>query len=423
MTLPKKVHLTGADNFLLMLDSATKDDASDLMNIRMLLQFDSLEKVQAMLDSIQTSPFVHWAFNLQLHKGGMFSTPYWKYIDSGRQPVVNEIVLAEDQLITEELLTKPIHLFQDPPLEFKLIQNSTTKVGLLISWHHLFMDGRGAGMLIRHLSGDLSFDASLFFRTKTQKASIIQRIKNLYEMKRVMAAYTNPIAVFSQKNTSNSLHWQTHTFSLEESTCIQNQAVKNGAKLGLNLYFLATCAFVIHRFLPATDRPLLIPVPYDGRKRGEIGPLCSNQIHFVFYKLEQQDLTSISSIVAALNHQLKTQIAAELPKKYNLLLDTMRYFPQGVFRKMALKAGKSNSSSFLYSSAGEANWDLANVASAAIEDILLIPPFSVHPGITFSFSQVNQLIKLNITYNAFYLSHEDIEKIKSEVVNCLLGNA
>jgi hypothetical protein len=126
MTLPKKVHLTGADNFFLMLDCATKEDASDLMNIRMLLQFDSLEKVQAMLDSIQTSPFVHWAFNLQLHKGGMFSTPYWKYIDSGRQPVVNKVVLAEDQLITEELLTQPIHILQDPPLEFKLIQNSTT---------------------------------------------------------------------------------------------------------------------------------------------------------------------------------------------------------------------------------------------------------------------------------------------------------
>ena len=422
MTLPKKIHLTGADNFFLMLDSASKDDAPDLMNIRMLLQFDSLEKAQSILDSIQTSPFIHWACNLQLHKGKMFSTPYWKYIDSGREPLLNEVLLAENQLITEELLIQPIHILQDPPLDFKLINYNTSKVGLLISWHHLFMDGRGAGMLIRHLSGDLSFNASQFFKTKTLKASIIQRIKNLYEMKRVMAAYTNPIAVFPQKKSSNSLHWQTHTFSFEESKCIQNQAVKNGAKLGLNLYFLASCAFVIHRFLPASNLPLLIPVPYDGRKRGELGPLCSNQIHFVFYKLEQQELTSISTIVAALNHQLKTQIATELPKKYNLLLDTMRYFPQVVFRKMALKAGKSQSSSFLYSSAGEANWDLANITSAAIEDILLIPPFSVHPGITFSFSQVNELVKLNITYNTLYLSHLDIEKIKTEVVNCLLGN-
>ena len=89
---------------------------------------------------------------------------------------------------------------------------------------------------------------------------------------------------------------------------------------------------------------------------------------------------------------------------------------------MALKSGKHQSSSFLYSSAGESDRDLTNVSVLAVKNIDLIPPFSVHPGITFSFSQVNQAVKMNITYNSAYLNEIDVLRIKSEIVSCLLGN-
>lgn len=422
VSLPDKYHLSGADHFFCMLNSSEKQHEQDLMKIQMLLHFEDLESAKPLLDAITTSPFVFWANNITLEKGTLFSTSFWKFHDNGNQAIVDPIEVDDQKGIPVELLTQPIHLNKDIPLQFKLIRFASGKVAILIAWHHLLMDGRGAGMLIRHLSGEIPFDEKVFFKDITTKVSWFKRIRNLYEMKRAMAEYTKPIAVLPIISSEHTFQRIQHTFSVQETTTIQLTAQKMGVRFGLNLFYLAVCINRLQPFFSNSNLPLMIPVPYDGRKRGEIGPVCSNQIHFVFYKVKQEQCASLKQLVADLNQQMKAQLAADLPRKYNLLLDTMRYFPLALYRKMALKSGKHQSSSFLYSSAGESDRDLTNVSALAVKNIDLIPPFSVHPGITFSFSQVNQAVKMNITFNSAYLKEKDVMRIKSEIVSCLLGN-
>jgi hypothetical protein len=98
----------------------------------------------------------------------------------------------------------------------------------------------------------------------------------------------------------------------------------------------------------------------------------------------------------------------------------MRYIPLWLYRFLTTRSSKGGVSSFLFSSAGEDKWDMSSMHAHSIQKILMIPPSTVPPGLTFSFLRNNQQLTLNILWSEHIMNEVEFAKLKEQLMNYLL---
>lgn len=428
-SFPEKVYLSGADCFHLMLEVNAKKYQTGNNVIRIVFYFSNADSTKTIIDNIHLSPIIYWMCNIKLVRGFAFQKPFWKFRPLGNSISIQEHLCSADQEIPDILLSRSISIEQNCLIEFDLIKYDSGKTAFVVSWHHLLMDGRGSGILLRHLNHAANLDQSgsnAFFPKTEQTHSVKDHIKNLFEVKRFIEKSSKaPIAtVLSKKEKGdNAFKIKTLHFSEEETRQIDENAKKNGARFGANIFLIASCTHLINRINSSrkNKNTIWLPVPYDGRKRGGNGPVISNCISFLFYRIEQSQLTSIKQTVDCISRQMAEQLKNEMPKKYNLLLDLMRYLPLKLYHYLTTRSSKGVVSSFLYSSAGEDMWDMNTLMEDPLEDILILPPLIYPPGVTFSFLRYNNSLKMNIVYSENSLNSVDLESINEDIHTILLG--
>ena len=96
-----------------------------------------------------------------------------------------------------------------------------------------------------------------------------------------------------------------------------------------------------------------MPVPYDGRLRGAAGPLISNCVSFLFYRIPQSELNNVPQTVKCLSTQMTSQIKDGIPQKYTMFLNMMRHVPLWLYYFLISRTGKGVFASFLYTSTGD----------------------------------------------------------------------
>lgn len=430
LKFPDKVYLSGADCFHLMLDINAKKFKSGNNVVRIVFYFDNEESINSIVNNVKQSPIVSWFCNITLVKGVFFQKPYWKYNNEGNSVQINEHDCENDKVIPDEILNRDINLKNKCLIEFDIIHYTSGKTAFVLSWHHILMDGRGSGMLIRHLSDDEIIGQktfSEFFPAKEQKIPLLHYIKNMYEVKKFIETSSKaPIVSVLQKKVRANPNFRIKTlhFNLSETSKIDNNAKNNGSRFGANVFLISCCAHIVHAVNKHRGKTgtIWLPIPYDGRKRGGFGPIVTNCISFLFYRLPETDLNSVKNTVQSVNNQMAEQIKIEMPKKYNVLLNMMRNLPLNLYHFLVNRSGKGVVSSFLYTSAGEGMWDMNTLMNNPINDILIIPPLTFPSGITFSFLRHNNTLKMNIVYCENTINNNELTLIESKINETLLGD-
>lgn len=427
---PQKVYLSGADCFHLMLEINAKKFQCGNNVIRIVFQFKDEASVLPLIENIKNSPVIYWMCNISLVQGLFFQKPYWKFSDHGNSATINEHVYEKDKTIPSTILDRNISINNPNLVEFDLIRYASKKTAFIISWHHILMDGRGSGMLLRHLNDTNPLDQkrfSEFFPAQEKSVSLLHQIKNMFEVKRFIETSSKaPISSVMVKNKTGdkNFHVKTLHFNESETSQIDVNAKKNGARFGANLFLIACCSHLVHYINQKrnTAETIWLPVPYDGRKRGGNGPVITNCISFLFYRLTISDLMSVQTTVRQINIQMAEQLKVEMPKKYNVLLNSMRRIPLHLYHFLTTRSSKGVVSSFLYSSAGEDMWDMNTLMANPIDDILILPPLIYPPGLTFSFLRHNNTLKMNIVYSENSISSDELVLMENQIKKLLLGN-
>ena len=86
--LPKKVRLSGADCFHLVLDKHAKKHQTGGNVMRMIICFTDALPVEKINRALQSSLLIHWLCNIELAPGLLLTIPYWKYVDKGNKITV-----------------------------------------------------------------------------------------------------------------------------------------------------------------------------------------------------------------------------------------------------------------------------------------------------------------------------------------------
>ncbi len=280
---------------------------------------------------------------------------------------------------------------------------------------------------LNHISEKKTQNFDVFFPPKEKKTNIITYIRNMYKVKKFVQTSSRPpvysIADAGTKHTDEKTLNKIISFNIDETEIISTNACRAGSRFGPTLYFIACCAHVIDSLNRQKNKPgdLWLPVPYDGRLKGAAGPLISNCVSFLFYRLTKDELNNVPQTVKCLSDQMKVQIKAGIPQKYTLFLNMMRHIPLWLYYFLVSRTGKGVFSSFLYTSTGDNFNDLKSLFGEPLNKLTMTPALTFPPGLTFVFLKHDQAVDVNIAYSPEIISHNELLLIEQKLKEILLN--
>ena len=428
--LPGKVILSGADCFHLVLDKHAKKHGAGGNVMRKVFYFNnslSFEKISSILKS---SPVIYWLCNIKLVQGSLFSLPYWKYTDQG-----NEIILLEhhaqiENEIPQSILSRDITIESTRFIEADLVHYPSGGCAFVLSWNHILLDAKGTTLLFEHLnqlSENKPQNTGIFFPAKEKKTSIGTYISNMYKVKKFVQTSSKPpvssVATVANKTNDGRTLTRIISFTEAETAKINELAFKSGSRFGPTLYFVACCSHTIHLLNQQRNKAgdIWLPVPYDGRLRGATGPLISNCVSFLFYRIPKNELQNVPQTVKCLSTQMTAQIKDGIPQKYTMFLNMMRHIPLWLYYFLISRTGKGVFASFLYTSTGDNFNDLRSLFGEPIRNINMIPALTFPPGLTFVFLKHDEALNINIAYSPGIISDNELHLIEQKIKEILLA--
>jgi hypothetical protein len=429
--LPKKVILSGADCFHLVLDKHAKKHGAGGNVMRKVFYFNtriSFEKVEAIL---KDSPVIYWLCNIKLMEPPLFQLPYWRYKDRGNEIIIQKHECAFENEIPQVILTRDIAVNSERFIEADIIYYPTGSSAFVLSWNHILLDAKGTTLLFEHLnqlSENKSQNFDIFFPAKEKKTNVFTYINNMYKVKRFVQTSARPpvssVATAKTKHGEEGTLNKTIAFNAEETAKIAANALKTGSRFGPTLYFIACCSQVIHQLNKPKNKSgdLWLPIPYDGRLKGAAGPLISNIVSFLFYRIPESELVNVPQTVKCLSTQMKLQIADRIPQRYTMFLNMMRHIPLWLYYFLVSRTGKGVFASFLYTSTGDNFNDLKHLFGEPLRDLNMIPALTFPPGLTFVFLKHDNELTINIAYSPDVISNNELHLIEEKLKGILLAN-
>lgn len=423
---PKKIYLNGSDCFHLILEKNHELSGAGNNQLYLCVQLTSEEALTKIEENVAQSPLLDWIANSKLINP-QIGVPFYKYINQNKKIEIHHHDYLNEQfpseLLNNTLSIKENQFFRIDSYQFK------GNYYLLLTFHHVLFDGKGAGLVLQHLTtshpesfrDDMTITEetiSTFFPQPLKWLNPVKQWKNLiYVKKTVEKTNKGKTAYLSEKHPQQTgFGLFSHTFSEEETNQIKENAKTSGVRFGLNFFQVACCAKAFRTVL-ATTNGVWIPIPYNGRKRGASGTIISNYISFIFHRLSITENTSLKEIANQLQQQMNEQLKAELPEKYNRLLQLMRFFPTWFNRLVTTKSSNGNIASFLYSSTELGETENKNLISRQ----WTIPPFSYPPGLTINFYTYQNQLNFHIAYSKKVLNDEQVSILSKELMEQLLG--
>ena len=430
-SLPKKVILSGADCFHLVLDKHAKKHSAGGNVMRKIFYFNSALSYNKINDILKSSPVIYWLCNIKFVPGLLMKLPTWQYIDRN-----NEIILLEHHTVVEDgipdnILNRDITIESTRFIEADLVHYPSGGCAFILSWNHILLDAKGTTLLFEHLnllSENKPQSVDTFFPGKEKKTNIVTYIRNMYKVKKFLQTSSKPpvssVACTSLKTGDGKTFTKVISFNVEETKKINANAFKTGSRFGPTLYLVACCTHVInflnHQKNKAGD--IWLPIPYDGRLRGAAGPLISNCVSFLFYRIPVNEMNTIPQTVKCLSTQMTAQIKDGIPQRYSMFLNMMRHMPLWLYYFLISRTGKGVFASFLYTSTGDNFNNLKSLFGEPIRNLNMIPALTFPPGLTFVFLKHDNELNINIAYSPDVINNNELHLIEEKIKEILLAD-
>ena len=157
-----------------------------------------------------------------------------------------------------------------------------------------------------------------------------------------------------------------------------------------------------------TDKGFWIPIPQDRRRKGAFGPVLSNQVSFLFYKLFPEHLESMKVAVDSISEQMISQMRTGIPKSYNIMMDLSRRLPMWLCNRLMKAPTKGAMASFFFSDTGNSLDNFDSFLGYSVKDAIHYPPNAGYPGFTVVFMTFQQQLSVIIGYTKASADAKDI---------------
>jgi hypothetical protein len=297
---------------------------------------------------------------------------------------------------------------------------------VVISMHHVLCDHQGMNNFVQSLA-DQSVSFPLF--PDAEKTNGLKVFRNFWFMTFYMLKRSSSkLGTLVEKNLrpARAPIFKVIEFTTQETEQIEKNAWSAGARIGRSAFYISATAQVVNQILQkrAINPPYIwFTVPTNQRKKGTAGHLVSNQLSFLFFRLDKEHLQTTASSVEVINQQLKVQIKDRITERYKDLLSALRFMPMPIYEGMVNLTSNGKMSSFGFSDLGTDAMKLRDFQDAMVVNTLHYPPVPSPPGFNVVVSKHNGRLKFVWAYFDEVMSGEEVTAMELSFRNILLKYA
>ncbi|MEI6645542.1 MAG: hypothetical protein WCP12_05860 [bacterium] len=361
--------------------------------------------------------------------------PYWKYSGT-KVPRVPEEIRVGGCVLQEHESTSDFSMYIEQAINkyavidgwhvaLEIIQSpDASKSMLLFMFDHCLFDAKGADafiqLFLQHFKGaEMSIpESEKMPRADAQLDDWGSRFKSGRDANRCIRKLMNAETAnlpLPQDLKSRPIRIREICFTPEESKRIQERAFAVAGYLMFAPYVLATA---VSAFYPVFDRLLkgnfdFVVSTSTDKQRTAVRKqhVFFNDLSFLFFQFPMSAAADRNTLAVILRNQLVQQARDGLPavlEEANLL---MRIFPAKILWQFLMKYYRNRMSSLAFTSLGEPQMNVSEVAGCRVLDYIHFPMIPTPPGLGLILCQHADKIHAVLSYFDGVISDEDVQAV------------
>jgi hypothetical protein len=437
--LPRKIKLAPGDYFMLAQDLWMRRSGLQGNICCAVLQLDRGFDVERLRRRLAESPLMDWLARARAVRPLPFLPPVWR-TDSKPGQIFFEHDDKDGAMETPwsppEVVTKhQLRADREPGVAFDVLRHADGTSHLFFSWNHTHLDATGVDFILHHLNSNSDSNGSSsvkdFINPKQLKGMPISKWWANADfahssMKWLDESGKEPLftpAPPGPRSKARKNHQRRIRFNEEETARIAERCGKVAPGFRRSHFYLAASIQALHaiaRQRGEKDGAYLIPVPHDTRRHGAKGPIFSNHLSILFYRIEAQQAANVRDMVGELGRQMTNQIRDKFPEACMAALNMFKVIPPGYYVKHLGKPTRGKIASLSFSDSGEACPDMKEFCGARIMDVTHLIPCWSSPGITTLFLQFGGRLSVLMSWVDDCISPAEADGIERDLRRVLL---
>ncbi|HEX9048344.1 MAG TPA: hypothetical protein VF988_15060, partial [Verrucomicrobiae bacterium] len=218
-------------------------------------------------------------------------------------------------------------------------------------------------------------------------------------------------------------HYRVIYFTEDETKAIDARCQKFNCGFRRSHFYLAASLRALHNIAVKRgnkDGAYLIPVPHDTRKRGAPGPVFSNHLSILFYRVEPKFAGRLTDILGELSRQMTDQIRDKFPECCMAALDMFKPLPLGYYVRHLGKPTRQKFSSLSFSDSGDTCAGMTDLWGGKILEVTHLVPAWRPPGLMTVFLRFRNRLSVQLSWVDDCLSPAEADAMERDVRRALI---
>jgi len=399
-------------------------------------------EVERLRRRIAESPIMDWLARAKISRAlPMIFPPLWRANAEPKQLLFEHAGQNGDAdkpwVLPQPVAQRELDAARGPGLAFDVIRHADGTSHLFLSWNHTHLDARGLDLLLNHLNGDTAAknwpSAQNFISPKQLGWNFAGWWPNVKQargsVKWLHESGDEPLFSLvppGPRPARCGNNYRVIYFTAEETASIDARCQQFNCGFRRSHFYLAASLRALHGIAVQRgnkDGAYLIPVPHDTRKRGANGPIFSNHLSILFYRIEPKFAGRITDILGELSRQMTDQIRDRFPESCMAALDMFKPLPLGYYVHHLGKPTRGKIATFSFSDSGETCAGMKDLWGGKILDVTHIVPAWRPPGLMIVFLRFGNRLSALLSSVDDCLKPSEVDSMERAVRQALLEEA
>jgi len=441
-TLPRHIQLTGGDYFIHAVDRRMRRAGMAGNICRIVIRLEGVPDAERFRHRVAAAPVFNWLGGIRLQRSFPGFPPAWRTA-SQRAEIFHEHAAngtAGDipDSLPPALLRRELRADRNPAIALDFVRHADGSAHLVFSWNHALLDVRGVEMLLQRLRDDTARDAPPGEEVVNPDQTRFNLLRRWLSLPRRMMTARGSLALINKTcleplfslqpsrhpAATGEHHYRIVNFSEQETARIDEHGQRLNAGFRRSLFYLAAMLKAVHaiaRQRGGEAGAYLVPVPHDLRRRDAPRPIFSNQISFLFYRIEPNMADNLPETIAELARQMMDQARERSPESFAAAMDMFKPMPPGFYMYRLSLPTRGKFASFFFSDAGETCAGMDMLGGGRITAVTHLAPTSRPPGLTVVFSRFRKQLSAVLAYGDECLSVTEVDRLERGLRAALAG--
>ncbi len=436
--LPCRIRLAAGDYFMFGQDRRMRRLGLAGNVCRVALRLDPGLNTELLRQRVAGSPMLSWLGRLRIVRSLPMWPPRWhantehgSVLHEHTEPATGGDGVGQ---LPQEVRERDLHAERGPALALDLVRHTDETRHLVLSWNHALMDVRGAELVLRHLGTSDGSKMSPTLEDLIDPAQEHRSLGEWWESVKLARGSVAWLRTAGREPLFSLLPATGHSapcrggnrvisFTAEESARIGARCERLNAGFRRSHFYLAASLRALHTIASARgnrEGAYLVPVPHDMRRRGSNGPVFSNHLSILFYRIEPSQAVSLGETINELSRQMMDQIRNRFPESCMAALDMFKPLPLDYYVRHLGGPTRGKFASLCFSDSGETCAGMNELFGAQIQEVTHLVPTWRPPGLTVLFWSFHGQLRALLAWVDDCLNAAEVELLEQGLRSALL---